>query len=567
MMEKKVETDCFCCMIRVTRITRNKSESFREGGNKMIQRKHMKKRTICAMIAAIMAMGTVLTPAFAEETDTEPGSILEETIQTEDASSQETEEQAVPETEQTEELEEEDIKADEQENRAEPEVTEDADDRQGPDLNQTESASDTEAAESEEQADAEIEALYAQKMQEISLVSIASDSNIGVVYLGIFGKSYRAKSSGDGEISYSSSNPSIFTVDKDGEVMPKSCGTADLIIKASATKNYKEAVRKIRITVNPKPNPTYIHRDPIVVYLGHAPVKLTVETLEYGKKGIEYIPENSEMVRVNKDGTVSFLKPGYTAINAHVPETETTADCYAGGHMIKVLYNGFYREGNDLYYYKDTYYPSYGWNTINGFSYYMGTNGVIRTGFKNIDGSQYYFWPDTVNGHYKGTLAKNWQTLNGFKYYMGSDGIISTGFRTISGRKYYFWPATANGHYKGTLATGWPAIDGNKYYAGTDGVIRTGWQTLNGFKYYMGTDGAIRTGFKNIDGKQYYFWPETANGKYRGTMATKWNTINGFRYYMGTDGAIRTGWQTIDGKKYYFWPETANGHYKGTLKK
>ena len=83
----------------------------------------------------------------------------------------------------------------------------------------------------------------------------------------------------------------------------------------------------------------------------------------------------------------------------------------------------------------------------------------------------------------------------------------------------------------------------------------------------MGSDGAIRTGFKNIDGRQYYFWPETANGKYRGTMATKWNTINGFRYYMGPNGAIRTGWQTIDGKRYYFWPETANGHYKGTLKK
>ena len=62
----------------------------------MIQRKHMKKRTVCAMIAAIMAMGTVLTPAFAEETDTEPGSVQEETIQTEDASSQKTEEQAVP---------------------------------------------------------------------------------------------------------------------------------------------------------------------------------------------------------------------------------------------------------------------------------------------------------------------------------------------------------------------------------------------------------------------------------------------------------------------------------------
>ena len=417
----------------------------------MIQRKHMKKRTICAMIAAIMAMGTVLTPAFAEETDTEPGSVQEETIQTEDASSQETEEQAVPEPEQTEELEEEDIKAVEQDNRAEPEVTEDADDRQGLDLNQTETESETEAAKSEEQADAEIEALYAQKSQEIHLDIADFDKSTGVVYLAKGGISYSAKSSGDGKISYSSSNPSIFTVDKNGKVMPKSGGTADLTIKAAATKNYKEAVKTIRITVNPKPYPTYIHTDPIVVYLGHAPVKLTVETLEYGKKGIEYIPENREMVRVNKDGTVSFLRPGYTAINAHVPETETTLESWAGGHMIKVLYNGFYREGNDLYYYKDTYYPSYGWNTINGFKYYMNEEGKIQNGWQTINGKKYYFWTKTANGHYSNTMATGWNTINGFKYYMGKDGAIRTGWQTIGGKRYYFWPKTEKGHYKGTL--------------------------------------------------------------------------------------------------------------------
>ena len=326
----------------------------------MIQRKHMKKRTVCAMIAAIMAMGTVLTPAFAEETDTEPGSVQEETIQTEDASSQKTEEQAVPESERTEEFEEEDLKKDEQDNHAESEITEDIDGQLEQESDLTETESETEAAKSEEQADAEIEALYSQKSQEIHLDIADFDKSTGVVYLAKGGISYSAKSSGDGKISYSSSNPSIFTVDNNGKVMPKSGGTADLTIKAAATKNYKEAVKTIRITVNPKPYPTYIHTDPIVVYLGHAPVKLTVETLEYGKKGIEYIPENSEMVRVNKDGTVSFLRPGYTAVNAHVPETETTLESWAGGHMIKVLYNGFYREGNDLYYYKDTYYPSYG---------------------------------------------------------------------------------------------------------------------------------------------------------------------------------------------------------------
>ena len=294
----------------------------------MIQRKYMKKRTICAMIAAIMAMGTVLTPVFAEETDTEPGSVQEETMQSEAASIQETEEQAVPESEQAENLEEEDAKEDEQENHAEPEITEDIGAQLEQDSDLTETVSESEAAKSEEQAEAEIEALYAQKTQEIHLDIADFDKSTGVVYLAKGGISYSAKSSGDGKISYSSSNPSIFTVDKNGKVMPKSGGTADLTIKAAATRNYKEAVKTIRITVNPKPYPTYIHTDPIVVYLGHAPVKLTAETLEYGKKGIEYISVDPEIAKVNKDGTVSFLRPGITAINAYVPETETTLESF-----------------------------------------------------------------------------------------------------------------------------------------------------------------------------------------------------------------------------------------------
>ena len=92
-----------------------------------------------------------------------------------------------------------------------------------------------------------------------------------------------------------------------------------------------------------------------------------------------------------------------------------------------------------------------GWNTINGFKYYMGKDGVIRSGFQNIGGKQYYFWPKTEKGHYSRTMATGWNTINGFKYYMGKDGAIRTGWQTIGGKKYYFWPKTEKGHYKGTL--------------------------------------------------------------------------------------------------------------------
>ena len=232
--------------------------------------------------------------------------------------------------------------------------------------------------------------------------------------------------------------------------------------------------------------------------MGHAPVKLTAETLEYGKKGIEYISVDPEIAKVNKDGTVSFLRPGITAINAYVPETETTLESFAGGHKIKVLYNGFYREGKDLYYYRDSYLPSYGWNTINGFKYYMNSEGVIQNGWKTIGGKKYYFWTKTEKGHYSNTMATGWNTINGFKYYMGKDGVIRSGFQNIGGKQYYFWPKTEKGHYSRTMATGW--------------------NTINGFKYYMGKDGAIRTGWQTIGGKKYYFWPKTEKGHYKGTL-------------------------------------------------
>ena len=481
-----------------------------------------------------------------------------------------------------------------------------------------------------------------------------------------------AKTSGNGKITYKSSDTTVATVgSSNGLVTPKKVGKAEITVTAAETADCKKASLKVTITVTKKEQTitsknvaknygskaftlsctvldsaplTFTSSNKDVVTVGKTTGKVTIKSWGEATITIE-AAETDKYLSATKKIKVTVLKHGWITDNSKkgyfvkgVPAAGITAisgktygfdqDGYLLYGLQKIDGDTFFMDENGIvttgwqtvdgrnYYFApeaskghlrgaavtgwntidgSTYYMdangraasgfknidgaqyyfdpvnrcemATGWNTINGFSYYMGTNGVIRTGFKNIDGSQYYFWPETANGHYKGTMAKNWQTLNGFKYYMGSDGVISTGFRTINGKKYYFWPVTANGHYKGTMTTGWPAIDGQKYYAGTDGVIRTGWQTLNGFKYYMGSDGAIRTGFKNIDGSQYYFWPETANGKYRGTMATKWNTINGFRYYMGTDGAIRTGWQTIDGKRYYFWPNTANGHYKGTLKK
>ena len=60
------------------------------------------------------------------------------------------------------------------------------------------------------------------------------------------------KTTGDGKLTYSSSNKKVVTVDKNGTVKVVGCGVAKITVKASATDRYEAASKQITITVNPK---------------------------------------------------------------------------------------------------------------------------------------------------------------------------------------------------------------------------------------------------------------------------------------------------------------------------
>lgn len=233
-----------------------------------------------------------------------------------------------------------------------------------------------------------------------------------------------------------------------------------------------------------------------------------------------------------------------------------------------------------------------GWQGINGFRYYFGSDGFQYTGWHTISGKKYYFWPSTLPGpRYKGIIATGWQTIGGKKYYFGTDGAMKTGWQTVTGKKYYLGT-------DGAVRTGWQTISDRRYYFGTDGAMRTGWQTISGKRYYFGTNGIMRTGWQSISGKSYYFsssgimrtgWQDISGSRYyfssdgamktgwatlsektyyfgtNGYMRTFWQVINGYRYYFGSDGAQSLGLRTISGRLYYFWPKTENSHYKGTM--
>lgn len=64
--------------------------------------------------------------------------------------------------------------------------------------------------------------------------------------------SIKAKTDGDGKLTYTSNNKKVVTVSENGKVTIRGCGKADIKIRAAETTKYKAAEKKITITVKPK---------------------------------------------------------------------------------------------------------------------------------------------------------------------------------------------------------------------------------------------------------------------------------------------------------------------------
>ena len=198
-----------------------------------------------------------------------------------------------------------------------------------------------------------------------------------------------------------------------------------------------------------------------------------------------------------------------------------------------------------------------GFRTIGGKRYYFmdkasgsynkEKEGMMMTGWqyveKNGTGKTYMDFEDN-NGHYR----------CGCRYYLGTDGVVRTGWQTISGKKYYLSST-------GAMYSSFVKISGAVYYFDYENGMVTGWKTLNRRKYYFGTDGAARTGWQTISNKRYHF----DSTESWGIMDTGWKTIDGKKYHFASSGAMDTGFKTIAGKKYYFMDSRCAGYKKENL--
>lgn len=208
-----------------------------------------------------------------------------------------------------------------------------------------------------------------------------------------------------------------------------------------------------------------------------------------------------------------------------------------------------------------------GFQTVLGKDYYFDKNGIMQTGFFEAE-----YWFSYADDSYKETGP----------CYAGSDGVLLTGFHNIGGNRYYFYPETINyiweGHcHKHMIATGHFGADGFYYYGDPEnnGALFAGeldiyyyrekeedgfpkfsqktcyWVYENGRKeYYVNENGVLARGVFEVDGVKY------KTRIFQQKLLRGWESYEEVTYYAYEDGTLATGLTCIDGRYYYFDPES-----------
>ena len=193
-----------------------------------------------------------------------------------------------------------------------------------------------------------------------------------------------------------------------------------------------------------------------------------------------------------------------------------------------------------------------GWTHRGDKTYYYLSGRKYATGWLDLE-NWYYF-------NEEGIMQTGWQQIDGQTYYLGEDGIMKTGWLQDEGR--WYWLSES-----GAMRKGWQQIgNGNWYYFDGAGVMQTGWfQDAQGKWYWLSDTGAMKTGWhQTAPGRWYYFGSS-------GEMQTGWLYQGDSWYYLGSDGVMQTGWVKSDRGYWYYmepsgrmktgWLWTADGWY------
>lgn len=231
-------------------------------------------------------------------------------------------------------------------------------------------------------------------------------------------------------------------------------------------------------------------------------------------------------------------------------------------------------EKGRIFYYTDEENFLTGEQTVDNEKYLFSANGVLKTGWRTVDGQRKYFDPESgksitgwleycgkiyyidsetgkVSGYFKDSdgllhiasekgdiiTETGFQNFNDNTYYILSEGVLATGKNIIGNDTYLF-------DENGKMLTDWQTINDKKYYFGSDGIMLTGWQTIDDNEVYFMEDGSLANGLVTID-DTYYF-------DENGMKQFGWIMVKDYQCYFDENGKMLTGWQTIDGDEYYF---------------
>ena len=173
---------------------------------------------------------------------------------------------------------------------------------------------------------------------------------------------------------------------------------------------------------------------------------------------------------------------------------------------------------------------------IGANTFYFDKNGVMATGWKEVDGKWYYFYTS-------GRMLTGWQKLGSNWFYFEADGSMVTGWKAIGTQWFYFYTS-------GRMLTGWQQIDGHWFYLGTNGAMTKGWAKLGANWFYFNGSGYMATGWQAVGTKWYCFASS-------GRMLTGWQQIDGHWYYLKSSGEMTKGWAKLGRNWFYF---NGSGH-------
>lgn len=129
--------------------------------------------------------------------------------------------------------------------------------------------------------------------------------------------SLKAKTNGNGALSYTSKNTKVAKVDKKGKVTIVGVGTAQIVIKASETSTYKAASKTIKITVKKGSARLKVKKTSYTKAKGSKTFSLGATA----KTALKYKSSNTKVAKVSKKGKVTIVGCGTATITVSAAGT------------------------------------------------------------------------------------------------------------------------------------------------------------------------------------------------------------------------------------------------------